>query len=169
VKVFVKDKHRNTAFLSEAVKLNLLVLNMRVSIHVNLARYVWMEAVPPKLAINFKFCWFLMVATPNTPNDKIIELFGPLFANNFVTNKWVLDKEIQGISDALTVLGRQYITAKYIVSIAEQWKGVPRNYWLLTDLLCVGAKVALVTVAECLIDFKAYPAMSIWYVFSTRH
>jgi endonuclease III len=49
------------------------------------------------------------------------------------------------------------MTAKYIVSIAEQWKGLPRNYWLLTDLPGVGAKVALVTVAECFNLFQGVP------------
>jgi endonuclease III len=158
VKVFVKEKHRNTAFVSEAVKFHLLVYNMRKSLHVNSARDAWTEVLPPKSAVNFEFCClFLMVATPNTPDDKIIEVFGPLFANNFVTDEWVLQKGIEGISDVLTVLGRQHMTAKYIVSIAEQWKGVPRNYRSLTNLPGVGAKVALVTVAECFNLFQGVP------------
>jgi hypothetical protein len=108
VKVFVKDKHRNTAFISEAVIVHLLVLNMRKSLHINSAWDAWTEVLPPKLTVNFELCClFLMVVIPNTPDDKIIEVFGPLFANNFVTEEWVLDKEFQGISDALTVLGRQ--------------------------------------------------------------
>jgi hypothetical protein len=74
-----------------------------------------------------------MVVTPNTPNDKIIGVFGPLFAYNFVTDEWVLHNGIQGILNALTVLGRQHMIVKYIFSIMEQWKGVPRNYRSPTD------------------------------------
>jgi len=157
-RVIVKDKHRNTAFVLEAVKFHLLVSNMRKSLPVESARDAWTDVLPPKSSTNFDFCClFLMVATPNTPDEKIIEVFGPLFANNYVTEDWVIEKGILGISEALTALGRQHMTAKYIVTIAEQWKGVPRDYRSLTDLPGVGAKVALVTVAECYNLFQGVP------------
>ncbi len=158
VKIFVKDKHRNTAFVLEAVKFHLLVSNMRKSLPFESARDAWTDVLPPKSSTNFDFCClFLMVATPNTPDEKIIEVFGPLFANHYVTEDWVIDKGVSGISEALTALGRQHMTAKYIVTIAEQWKGVPRDYRSLTDLPGVGAKVALVTVAECYNLFQGVP------------
>jgi hypothetical protein len=53
VKVFVKDKHRKTAFVSKAVKFHLLILNMRKSLHVNSAQDAWMEVLPSKWAVNF--------------------------------------------------------------------------------------------------------------------
>jgi endonuclease III len=90
-----------------------------------------------------------MVATPNTPDEKIIEVFEPIMKNNLVTPQWVLEQGVDGIANALRVLGRQNMTAKYIVAIADNWKGLSRNYRSLMDLPGVGAKVALVTIAEC--------------------
>ncbi len=150
VKMFVKDKHRNTAFVSEAVKFHLLVREMRKNLQVDSARDSWTKVLPPKSADNFDFCClFLMVATPNTPDEKIIEVFDPIMKQNYVTPEWVLEKGVEGIADALRVLGRQNMTAKYIVGIAEKWTGLSRNYRSLMDFPGVGAKVALVTISEC--------------------
>ena len=150
VKMFVKEKHRNTAFVSEAVKFHFLVREMRKNLAVDSARDAWTKVLPPKSADNFDFCClFLMVAAPNTPDEKIIEVFDPLMKQNHVTPEWVLEQGVQGIADALRVLRRQHMTAKYIVAIAENWRGLSRNYRSLMDFPGVGAKVALVTIGEC--------------------
>ena len=41
------------------------------------------------------------------------------------------------------------MTSKYIFTISENWDGLSRNYRSVMELSGVGAKVALVTVAEC--------------------
>jgi endonuclease III len=147
---FVRVKQRNAAFVSEAVKFQMLVRDMRKEILFESARDAWTQVLPPKSSDNFNFCClFLMIATPNTPDGKIIEVFGPLFQNNYVTAKWVLEVGEEGIAKFLRVLGRQNMTAKYIINISENWIGLSRNYRALMELPGVGAKVALVTVAEC--------------------
>jgi endonuclease III len=150
VRNFVRAKQRNTVFVSEAVKFHMLVRDMRKEILVESARDAWTLVLPHKSSDNFNFCClFLMIATPNTPDEKIIEVFGPLFEKNYVTAQWVLEMGVEGIAKSLRVLGRQNMTAKYIFTISEKWMGLSRNYRSLMELPGVGAKVALVTVAEC--------------------
>jgi hypothetical protein len=45
-----------------------------------------------------------MVATPNTPNKKIIKVFAPIIKENYVTPEWVLGKGVDGIADALSLM-----------------------------------------------------------------
>jgi hypothetical protein len=86
VKMFVKEKHRNTAFVSEAVKFHVLVREMRKNLDVDSARDCWTKVLPLKSSDNFNFCClFLMVATPNTPDEKMIEVFSPIMKDNYVT------------------------------------------------------------------------------------
>jgi endonuclease III len=111
------------------VKFHKLVHEMRQGIIVESARDAWTYVLPHKASDNFNFCClFLMIATPNTPDEKIIEVFRPLFKNNYVTAEWVLQMGVEGISKSLRVLGRQHMTAKYIVNISENWEGLSRNY-----------------------------------------
>jgi hypothetical protein len=69
-----------------------------------------------------------MIATPGVTNDSIIQVFGPLFLENNVTLAWLLEEGEDGIANWLRALGRQTMTARYIVAAARNWSvWRPRN------------------------------------------
>jgi hypothetical protein len=68
--------------------------------------------------------FFLIITTPAVRDDSIILLFGPLFLDNLVTTTWVLQEGEVGIANRLVkALGRQLMTAHYILSAARNWTG----------------------------------------------
>jgi hypothetical protein len=98
-----------------------------------------------------------MIATPAVTDDSIIQVFGPLFRDNQVTPDWVIAEGESGIAKRLQALGRQSMTARYICSAAENWKGMPRDYRKLSSFLGVGPKISLVCTAVCFGDEQGVP------------
>jgi len=157
VKRFVQKKRTNPVAIAEGVKFHRLVKGMRSEL-INSARDAWDLVLPPKSYPNFDFCClFLMIATPAVTDDSIILVFGPLFRDNCVTPRWVLEEGELGIANRLRALGRQTMTARYIVSAATNWNGMPRDYRQLSHFLGVGPKISLVCVAVCFGDYQGSP------------
>jgi endonuclease III len=98
-----------------------------------------------------------MIATPAVTDDSIIQVFGPLFLENNVTPVWDLEEGEDGIANWLRALGRQTMTAWYIVAAARNWGGMPRNYRGLSNHLGVGPKISLVFIAVCFRDDQGAP------------
>ena len=157
VKRFVEMKRSDPVSIAEGLKFHRLVGEMRSQLTPT-ARDAWELVLPPKLYPNFDFCClFLMIATPAVTDDSIIQVFGPLFKDNHVTPRWVLDQGESSIATRLRALGRQTMTARYILSAAENWSGLPRDYRVLSNFLGVGPKISLVCIAVCYGDEQGAP------------
>jgi endonuclease III len=157
VKSFVKIKRSNPVAVAEGIKFHRLVKGMRAQLS-NSPRDAWDLVLPAKSHSNFEFCClFLMIATPAVTDDSIIQVFGPLFLENNVTPAWVLQEGEDGIANRLRALGRQTMTARYIVAAARNWSGMPRDYRGLSNYLGVGPKISLVCIAVCFGDDQGAP------------
>ena len=157
VKQFVKNKQGNPVAIAEGMKFHRLIMSMRSDLPSS-PRDAWDLVLPPKSYSNFEFCClFLMIATPAVTDDSIIQVFGPLFRDNHVTPKWVIDEGESAIASRLRPLGRQSMSARYIVSAATNWKGMPRDYRVLSNFLGVGPKISLVCIAVCFGDHQGAP------------
>jgi hypothetical protein len=126
---------------------------MKAELQLESARDKWVEALPSPESSNFKICvLFLMFwCTPLVPDTKIVELFGPIFKENFLDIDWILEKGKVAIAKILRPLGRQNDSAKYVVEAALALKTLarfPRYYRDLVKLPGIGSKVALVTIQE---------------------
>jgi endonuclease III len=153
----VKTKRSNPVSVAEGLKFHRLIVSMRSELS-DSARDAWDLVLPPKSFPNFDFCClFLMIATPAVTDESIIQVFGPLFRDNHVTPAWVLTEGEAGIATRLNALGRQSMTAKYVVSAAENWTGLPRDYRELSKFLGVGPKISLVCISVCYGDDQGAP------------
>jgi hypothetical protein len=130
MKSFVKLKRSNPVAVAEDIKLHRLVKGMRAQL-TNSPREAWNLVLPVKSHSSFEFCClFLMIATPAMTNDSIIQVFGPIFLENNVIPAWVLEEGEGGIANWLRALGRQNMTARYIVAAARNWSGM-RLLWIV--------------------------------------
>jgi endonuclease III len=152
VRDWVFTKSRDADFVADNVAFHRLVVAMKAELNLESARDKWVEALPSPESSNFEICvLFLMVCTPLVPDTKIVELFGPIFKENFVDIDWILDKGKVAIAELLRPLGRQNDSAKYVVEAALALKSLPRfprDYRDLVKLPGIGPKVALVTIQE---------------------
>jgi endonuclease III len=129
------------------IEFHRLVKGMRAQLS-NSPRDAWDLVLPAKSHSNFEFCClFFMIATPAVTGESTIQVSGPLFLENNVTPDWVLEKGEDGIANRLRALGRQTMTARYIVSAARNWSGMPSDYRELSNYLGVGPKISLVCIA----------------------
>jgi endonuclease III len=138
--------------VADNVAFHRLIVAMKEELKLESARDKWVEALPSPESSNFEMCvLFLMVCTPMVPDTKIVELFGPIFKDNFVNIDWILEKGKAAIAELLQPLGRQNNSAKYAVEEALALKSLPRfprDYRDLVKLPGIGPKVALVTIQE---------------------
>jgi endonuclease III len=152
IRDWVFTKKRNEDFVADNVAFHRLVVAMKAELQLESARDKWIEALPSPESSNFEICvLFLMVCTPLVPDTKIVELFAPIFKDNFVDIDWILQKGKVAIAEILRPLGRQNDSAKYVVEAALALKTLdrfPRDYRDLVKLPGIGPKVALVTVQE---------------------
>jgi endonuclease III len=147
VKAWVRSLDKN--WIAEEVKFFNVIHDMRSQLQPT-PRDGWKSVLPDPNKENFEFCCLmLMVTTPNVPDVNIIKVFGPLFRDNHVDANWVLRQGETKLRAALTSLGRQNDSARYMMGIAAAWKGLPRDYRRAQDYIGVGPKVALVAIDEC--------------------
>lgn len=150
VKAWVKVQSLDKVWITEQIKFFKQICRMRSSLD-RTPRDIWTRVLPLQNAPNYDFCCLiLMVATPLVTDTQIIEVFGPLFLDNYVDSKWILEQGESKLEKMFAPLGRQKDTAKYVCGIARNWKFMPRDYRLLLDFVGVGPKVAIVTIQECL-------------------
>jgi hypothetical protein len=135
---WVFTKKCDEDFVADHVAFHWLVVAMKAELQLQLAWDMWVEALPCPASSNFEICvLFLMVCTPLVPDTKIVDLFGPIFKENFVAIDWILEKGKVVIAKILRPLGRQNDSAKYVVEAALALKTLarfPRDYWDLVKL-----------------------------------
>jgi hypothetical protein len=129
-----------------------LVVAMQAELQLELARNKWVEALPCPESSNFEICvLFLLVCTPLVPDIKIIDLFGPIFKENFVNIGWILEKGKVAMAKLLQPLGRKNDSVKYVVEAAlalKTFARFPRAYRDLVKLPGIRPEAALVTIQE---------------------
>ena len=139
--------------VAENVAFHRLVVDMKRDLKLESARDIWVEALPKPEESNYELCvLFLMVCTPLVPDTKIVEIFTPLFADNYITLEWIVGKGPSGIAELLRPLGRQNDSSQYIFEAVITLKGIGRflrDYRELAQMKGVGPKVAIETIRQC--------------------
>jgi hypothetical protein len=147
------SKSKDFDFLAENVAFHRLVVDMKTELKLESASDKWVKALPNPEDDNYEICvLFLMICTLLVPDMKIVEIFTPMFLENYVTLDWILEMGPAGITELLRPLGRQHDSSEYIYQAALTLKELgrfPRDYRELAKMKGVGSKVAIETILEC--------------------
>ena len=152
---WVRCMRNDKVKIAEHVAFHQLIVDMKKDIGIKAARDLWVDVLPKKNQANYFWATLmLMIATPATPDKKIIQVFEQLYREHFVTEEWVLKIGREKLEEILKPLGRYKMSAEYIIKAAEtvnklRLSGLdPRDYRIITQCKGVGSKVALVTCQE---------------------
>ena len=152
---WVKKMREDRVRMAEHIAFHHLIAEMKSDLGIKSSRDHWGDVLPNKYEANYFWTTLmLMIATPAVPDSKIIEVFGPLFKQNYVTEQWTINMGKQKLQSILKPLGRQNMSADYILEAAQtiqqlRLRGIdPRDHRLITQCKGVGYKVALVTTQE---------------------
>ena len=151
LRLWVSEQHDNPDVIADRVAFHRLIVDMKTQLRLKSPRDGWSEVLPKFTEANFFFATLmLMICTPLVPDKKIIDVFGGLFRDNEVTEKWVLDFGEENLAKKLAPLGMQKKSAKFVMKAAEHMLNSPppRDYRDLMVLDGVGPKIALVTLQE---------------------
>ena len=152
---WVGERQNEKVWMAEQVAFHRLIVDMKTELGIKSARDFFTDALPKKYEANYYWATLmLMIATPAVPDTKIIEVFQALFKNDYVTEEWTINQGKQKLQAILKPLGRQNMSAEYILEAAKTVSNLKssgidlRDHRLITKCKGVGFKVALVTTQE---------------------
>jgi endonuclease III len=149
---WVRELRRSPDVIADRVAFHQLIVSMKQSTNLATARDKWGEVLPAPNSPNFFWATLmLMLCTPLVPDTKIIEVFGPLFKEHHVDEKWVVELGTKKLAEILEPLGMFNKSAANITLAAHHMLELsrePRDYRDLLELEGVGPKIALVTIQE---------------------